>query len=122
MGDADRIRLIAPRLVAELSRIVPETVTLAAGPSGDVRIGAGDGLNRVLNMAYELATEWPVEWFARQVLDTLQEEIILQVTHTDWPDGGGIPGAEVVDGNLFCWYGSQDRRGLALLPIPLEGV
>jgi hypothetical protein len=118
---------LAEELAANLNRVVPEDVALAALPGGTIRIMAGEG------GGWREVSRWPQEApasVALNVLYALQDEIIENSTHTGWPPvdpsrpelakrGSELPypAAEVVDEALLLWYGDPDNLALALPPI-----
>jgi hypothetical protein len=73
---------LAEELAANLNRVVPEDVALAALPGGTIRIMAGEG------GGWREVSRWPQEApasVALNVLYALQDEIIENSTHTGWP-------------------------------------
>ena len=120
---------LAEKLAASLNRVVPDDVALAALPRGAIRIIAGHG------PGYVEVDQWDPEPepFAHEVLACLQDEVIENVTRTGWPPSdpekpdarqhaGALPAphAQVVEGQLLCWYGSRNNPALALPPISLN--
>ena len=123
---------LSEQLASHLNRVVPDDVALAALPGGSIRIMAGAETSGWVEVQWWWPQE-PAESFARNVLASLQDEIIENSLHTGWPPvdplqptspqrGSELPApdAKVVDGKLVWWYGDPDSPALALPSITLD--
>jgi hypothetical protein len=116
------------KLAAQLNRVVPDDVALAAIPGGSIKIVAGAEREGWVEVQWSWPQE-PPEAFALTVLANLQEQIFEEAAHgLAWPSPEAYsptrllpePHTEVVQGAVVCWFGSRENPDLLLPPIPLD--
>jgi hypothetical protein len=128
---------LARALARAVNEVVPEDVAVAAMPDGGIKIVAGEGVGWTEVQPYgwwdDEPARSPVEGFARAVLREVQNDTIEFSVRGGWPPADPArpdapqrardlpePHAEVVDGELRCWFGRRDSPALVLPPIRLD--
>jgi hypothetical protein len=95
-----------------------------------IRIDVADGGGRGVEYSWYVDSDDQLAAFAVGVLEALQVEVIEFETHTGWPPvdpsdplarqrGSELPrpDAEVVGGELRCWFGDSESPALRVPPV-----